>query len=212
MRWIMRVEFLEAFEKANVILKRLGYDYNTNQCVIKTADIISAVEEELNIDVKFAEYDFARFACQNPSVAKNISRLGAAMSVSTNENGKIATILLNEKETPEMQRFSLVHELGHLMLQNDETNGYKISTHIDMNITSISNALLDDPKFDFLVEEQKANIFALLVLIPEELLERTLYERDSITDVANFFGVEREAIRSRMRLSKELKGEGNDSK
>lgn len=202
MNWIMRNEFVIAYEKANLILSKL----NLNSCrheMMRTADIIDAVEKELGLDIKFTTLDFKKFNKERYRKPFNIESFGAAMCVSSEE--KQAIIVLNEKETPEMQRFSLVHELGHLMIQDlTEFSGYRVSTHIDMDITSIPNELLDKQGFEFLVEEQQANIFALLVLIPYELLKNAIKEHDSVEGIAKAFGVERNAIFSRMELERPL--------
>ena len=125
------------------------------------------------------------------------------MCVSNEKSGRRASIFLNERETPEMVRFSLVHELGHLMtIDWDSLDEYHISTHIDMDITSIPQELLDNPEFEFLAEEQKANIFALMVLIPYDSLMRALSKYNSLAGVAKFFGVEKSAVISRLMLEK----------
>ena len=200
MSFIMRDEFKIAYEKANIILSKL----NINSCrheMMRTADIIDAVEEELGLDIKFTTLDFKKLDKGTHGRIFNVELFGAAMCASAKE--KQAIILLNEKETPEMQRFSLVHELGHLMIQDlSEFSGYKVSTHIDMDITSIPNEILDRKGFEFLVEEQQANIFALLVLIPYELLKKVAKEHDSFDGMAKALGVEKNAIISRMELER----------
>ena len=63
---------------------------------------------------------------------------------------------------------------------------------------------IDDEKNSFLIDEQVANIFALLVLIPYRMLIKSLEEvaagKMTIEDVAEFFGVETSALRSRLKL------------
>ena len=211
MIWAMREEFRESYRKARLITNRLQ-KYKDACEMIRTADIIDAVEEELNIDVKFTTFDFSEFAAGNDKNRKFLDRFGAAMYVSEGKNNKKnANILLNQKESPEMQRFSLVHELGHLMMQDlSNINGYKISTHIDMDITSIPEELLDKKENSFLIEEQQANIFALLVLIPYDMLKGVLMEKDSLEETAKFFGVEKSAIVSRMALGDEMRNIDRD--
>ena len=193
MYWIMLSnEFSIAYEKANEVLALIGHK---NEQMISTAAIIDAVEKMTNVDVKFSDYDFSKLSRENI----DLSNYGAAMCV-TNKNGeKTASILLNSKETTKKKRFSLVHELGHLVTENLPENGkYKISTHIDMNITSISEENLK--KYKFLVDEQIANIFALLVLIPYDMLMDAFANYESLDLVAEFFGVDKNAIVSRMLL------------
>ena len=165
--------------------------------MIPTATIIDTVEKMLKVDVRFALYDFTKLSSAMPGKKINLDDYGAAMAVDNNR----VNILLNENETPEMQRFSLVHELGHLMTQKEVvTQPYRVSTHIDMDITSIPKEILENPKYKFLVNEQVANIFALLVLMPYEMLVDAMKKQDSFEDVAKFFGVNECALDSRLQL------------
>lgn len=196
MRWIMRKDFEIAYAKADEVLAKIRY---SSKEMIRTASIIDAVEEILHIDVKFTEYDFSRIPTKNKSI--DISNFGAAMCVSDHDGKTYATILLNEKETSKMQRFSLVHELGHLMTQPSEAfKEYQVSTHIDMDITSIPDEVLNATENKFLINEQVANIFALLVLIPFDMLLKAMTKYDSLDKIAEFFGVEKNAVISRLRL------------
>ncbi len=201
MQFVMRNEFKIAFKKANIVLENLNYDPNKSE-MIRTADIIEVVENILNIDVKFTTFDFKSFSKKRRNNIA-LESFGGAMCVSDNNGQREAIILLNENQTPEMQRFSLVHELGHLMIQDlNNINGYKISTHIDMDITSIPDEVLNDTKNEFLIEEQQANIFSLLVLIPYDMLKKVLLQIDSLEEIARFFGVEKQAIISRIELGR----------
>ncbi len=195
MHWIMREEFKIAYEKADEVLSKINFNYSER---IRTASIIDAVESILNIDVRFADYDFRKLS---KNIGADWNDYGAAMCVSGRENDRRAIIVLNNKETAEMKRFSLVHELGHLMTQEQSVStGYQVSTHIDMNITSIPDEILDREENQFLLNEQFANIFALLVLIPERALLAALEKFDNIEEMADFFGVERVALVSRIKL------------
>jgi Zn-dependent peptidase ImmA (M78 family) len=69
-----------------------------------------------------------------------------------------------------------------------------------MDITSIPKEVLDDPNKAFLVDEQIANIFSLLVLMPQDAFIRALKNYDKISDIAKLFGVEPDAVKSRMLL------------
>lgn len=193
MYWKMK-EFDIAYEKAELVLKEMNYKKDR---MIPTATIIDTVEKMLKVDVRFALYDFTKLSSAMPGKKINLDDYGAAMAVDNNR----VNILLNENETPEMQRFSLVHELGHLMTQKEVvTQPYRVSTHIDMDITSIPKEILENPKYKFLVNEQVANIFALLVLMPYEMLVDAMKKQDSFEDVAKFFGVNECALDSRLQL------------
>ena len=197
MYWHMK-EFDIAYEKAELVLKEMNYDTNE---MIPTSAIMNTVEKILDIDVKFTDYDFKKFNKEEKSSVR-FEKFGAAMCVQKKDDKRIATILLNECGTPAMKRFSLVHELGHLMTQGilaeDENCGYQISTHIDMDITSIPDKVVKENQF--LIHEQIANIFALLVLIPMDMLLKVVKEQDSLEGIARFFGVEKNALISRILL------------
>ena len=195
----MREEFKIAYEKAAGVLERIGYNKNE---MISTSAVIYAVEQLLNVDVKFTDFNFRNLS-KNSKV--DFGDYGAAMCVSGLEGKRKAIILLNERETPEMKRFSLVHELGHLMTQESlKTGSFQVSTHIDMDITSIPDEILDEQSNKFLIDEQIANIFALLVLIPYDMLcyelEEVAKKKKSLEEVADFFGVEISALFSRLKI------------
>ena len=197
MYWFMsRLEFKLARERAKEVLKNIEYQYGS---LVPTASIMGAVEKMTNVDVKFREIDFAKFDDENTEGC--FSRYGAAMYVSLGEENREARILLNKRETAEMQRFSLVHELGHLILENmhRSENGFLFSSHIDMDITSIPEESIDDED-EFFIGEQAANIFALLVLIPYDALMFALKKYTSLDDIAKVFGVEKDAVVSRILL------------
>lgn len=191
----MREEYKVAYKNANRVLSMIQ---PSGEDMIRTASVINAVEEILKIDVRFSDYDFSKLG----DGTFDFTQFGAAMCVADIDGKRTASILLNEKETDEMKRFSLVHELGHLLTQPELTDfesGFRVSTHIDMRITSIPEEVLDDPQNDFLVKEQAANIFALAVLIPYDILLDVLKHKTH-EKAAKFFGVEVDALSSRKLL------------
>ena len=192
-RFMSRFEL--AYQKAYEVLDSMSHQF---KMVVSTTDVLKTVEKLKNIDIKYAEFDFAKL--DDDSSKERYSRYGAAMYVSPEGENREAQILLNSRETIEMQRFSLVHELGHLMLDNMYQNddGFLFSTHIDMDITSISDSDMEGN--DFLIGEQAANIFALLVLIPDALLLKAIKIYDSLDEIAKAFGVEKSAVVSRIML------------
>lgn len=198
MYWfIMREEFKCVYEKAEKLLKNIRYEKGK---MVSTSKIIDEVEKATNTDIKFTEFDFSEIKDYDGKVG-TFKDCGAAMYVSPaseKERGK-ARILLNDRENPKMQRFSLIHELGHLMLEGQNcVNGYLFSTHINMNLTSIPKKQYE--RDEFLKKEQMANIFALLVLMPEDSFEYALEEYDSLDDIGHLFGVTKDAVISRLML------------
>ena len=77
----------------------------------------------------------------------------------------------------------------------------RLLVHVDMNIDSTSEEYLDNTEYDFMIKEQAANIFALLVLIPFQTVLEQMRKNDSIEEISRFFGVDYEAIVSRIALS-----------
>ena len=193
MYWFMREAFKIAYEKASEVLDRIRY---TCDDLVSTTKIMDAVEAVTGYDVKYDIIDFSKLVKGAESDA--FAKCGAAMYVPNDE--KKARIILNSKENAKMQRFSLVHELGHLTMLDHMSNGkgYKFSTHINMDITSIPEALCKEN--EILKREQMANIFALLVLIPDAALIEALKKYDSIDDISKIFGVEKNAVISRLKL------------
>lgn len=197
----MREEFKIAYKKAQEVLEKISYRKDE---MVRTALIIEAVEEILGIHVKFKEYNFKKLSNE-----VDFSDYGAAMCILQKKEDIFALILLNERATTEMKRFSLIHELGHLITKPSiETQPYQVSTHINMNITTIPDSILDDEKYAFLIDEQVANIFALLVLIPYDMLVEAFDRYHTLEEVSQLFGVEKDALISRMILEQENSGNG----
>lgn len=203
--WIMEnAKFTMAYAKAEAVSEKISC---ANEYMVSTKSIIRAVENLTKTRILYRKFDFSKLA-EGSGYESQICNMGAAMSVQNEEISdgqyeKTAYILLNEKETPEMIRFSLVHELGHLMMDDEREGrdeGYKISTHIDMDITSIPKEVLESPNMEYLVDEQAVNIFSLLVLMPQEAFLRAFKKYDKMSDIAMLFGVELDAVKSRMML------------
>ncbi len=195
MHWLERREFDEARRIAKNVSEQVSYKYGE---LVPTADIMKIVENLTGIDAKFTELDFGLLKDVDGNTGA-FDNYGAAMYVSEEQGKTVARIILNSRENPKKQRFSLVHELGHLALENmNEGDGYLFSAHIDMDLTSISDADLDaDPA---LVDEQAANIFALMVLMPDDVFRTAVKRNDSLDDIAQLFGVTKDAVLSRIML------------
>lgn len=124
----------------------------------------------------------------NPeSVLKNIDyRLLRSKSLgqSTYDSGRFETaglintkqkyVAISEKFSLEQQRFTLAHEIGHLVLGHKITSGDQI--HRDRPISKSSRLILTDPM------ERQANKFASQLLMPEKMV------RDLFVEI---FGTER---------------------
>lgn len=191
--YFMNDEFKIATEKANAVIEKLP----CNSGFIKTEQIISTVSDLLSVPT--------RIDCFYTSFSKSKidDDYGAMMCViKDGEQGQVATIVVNSDKDIRFQRFSLIHELGHLITGHytatDNENRYTVSTHIKYDITSIKEEDCKESKI--LKNEQIANIFALKVLMPYETFMQQLFEHDDFQSIADFFGVTKDAVRSRFLL------------
>lgn len=195
-----------AYQKAEEVLQLIKENGSIG-VFVPLNDIISAVKKVSGfskIVVERSSFKDLRI----PGEEKDSPQFGAMLSTETsNTNGTIekhAELLINSDYEPNMQRFSLVHELGHLVTnvpnftyEKADDNQYTISAHINPDITYISTIDEDD---GYLIAEQIANIFALLVLVPQDIKIRDLKEIGA-SELANKYGVTEDAIYSRMLLS-----------
>ena len=181
-----------AFEKANEVLTQLSYKGND---MVDTDEVIKIASRITGRHIKIFELDFSELSTKNA----DYSNYGAMMRVEKKENGQ-AHIVINSKRDPVFQRFSLMHEIGHLITDSfsSETEKYILSTQIQFDLTNISEEQYN--KSNFLLKEQICNVFALLILIPSKILFKKLTECETIKDVSNFFGVTKDAVISRLML------------
>ncbi len=187
-----------AYEKAEEFLQH----FNHNNCIISTQDIISSVEQHYCADVDISFTSFKKANIDKP--------YGAMMKIELDSNEgapQKASIILNVDNDNKFQKFSLLHEIGHLVMhawdQNEifkEKNkqAYVVSTHIDYKITNISKSEYESDRY--LLNEQIANVFALRVLMPTKLFYTKIRDCHDLDEVAAFFGVAKEAVISRAMI------------
>jgi Zn-dependent peptidase ImmA (M78 family) len=95
------------------------------------------------------------------------------------------------------QRFTIAHELGHLMLHEGDT------VHVDRAFrVNFRKESLDEPRD---VEETEANAFAAQLLMPQELIEKVIQSRTldledatEIERLARIFFVSTQAMNIRL--------------
>ena len=192
MYWFMKPEFKCAYDAASQVLEKINCKFDS---LVDTTTIMDAVESLTGYDIKFLTVDFSELSKKSGIDA--LIQCGAALYAE--ESKKTALVMVNSQESIKMQRFSLVHELGHLMLNNMYiADGFEFSAHIDMDITSIPDELWQNN--ETFKNEQLANVFALLVLIPDTSLLNALSKYDSLDDIAHVFGLEKDALVSRIQL------------
>jgi len=98
------------------------------------------------------------------------------------------TILINEKDNENRQRFTCAHELGHFVRRSDEPEEY-----VTIDLRSSLSTTGSDP------EEIYANEFAACLLMPSESIR--IYRETGLNDLemAIRFKVSREAMRHRLK-------------
>lgn len=116
------------------------------------------------------------------------------------ENSTI--IGVNKNDSPERQRFTIAHELGHFLLHKGT------AIHVDRNFRVNFRNGVSSQATDF--EEIEANAFAAALLMPEELIRLHVNEKvlagidlesdEEIANLAEEFEVSRQAML--IRLSK----------
>lgn len=207
-----RQEYRIAYQKAkeiNTALSRQGIDEDS---FTPLSAILECVKNATNYsDIQLLRSSFREFFNNDESFSKEMTEAGAMLSTETHTDkmgnvSKCATLVVNNDKSPEMQRFSIAHELGHLItaipnfIYEEPNDGeFTLSTHINSDLTYISEEECD--KSQYLVAEQAANIFALLVLIRKDIKIRDLVSEDGVRRLTEKYGVTEDALFSRMLLS-----------
>ncbi|TXJ55629.1 ImmA/IrrE family metallo-endopeptidase [Brachyspira aalborgi] len=136
---------------------------NQKSCPIR----ITAITEEYGIDV------------YNLSMSSNIS--GAII-----KEGDKYVIYVNDKHTPNRQRFTIAHEIAHYILHKEK---------IGDNLTD--NAMYRSKLSN--VFERQANILASEILMPVNFVMQFIEENKSVSEMASLFKVSEGAMRIRLR-------------
>ena len=188
-------EFEIAFEKAAEVNRKIKRQENG---FVELSEITEVVK-------RISCYDDIRVDFKNFSAVKDLANIGAMLSTQDKDGKKTANILINSSNSAKNQRFSMAHELGHLITgvanyqyETPNDGKFTISSHINSDITFISDN--DCKKDQYIMAEQIANIFALLVLIPDDITIKKLAE-ESEEKLSSQYGVTTEAMYSRMLLS-----------
>lgn len=107
------------------------------------------------------------------------------------------TIAVEAKQAPTRQRFTIAHELGHLLLHKGEE--VRIDRNFRLNFRSPESSTAED------VEEIEANAFAASLLMPAKMLESELSklmidadDEDQIKVLAERYKVSTQAMTIRL--------------
>ena len=110
-----------------------------------------------------------------------------------------AVIGVNTHHAPVRQNFTAAHELGHLLLHDQEQlhvdHGFRVRLRDDVSSQGTDEA------------EREANLFAASLLMPKEFLEADLASEESVDllddgllcDLARKYGVSTQALVNRLK-------------
>ena len=188
----MKKFFTSAFDAAN---KVLACTSRGKDGFIELQDIIDTVENISGYQIGLNIKSFKTLNCGDST---------SMMSIEQNNNRYLAKILINADKAPKLQRFAVAHELGHILTDcitldyiTPNDGNFVISTKLNPDITLIDcRKCLED---NFLYAEQLANIFAVLVLIPDIMNIKTLSSTD-MDNLLSRYGVSCETIYSKLIL------------
>lgn len=187
-----RIQLNEVNEAVDSITPGLQY---SSEGFVDTNSLIKAVSAKTGIDIDFTQLSFKKFDDED------ISDYGAMMCTMEDNDQVKAKIILNDDRDARFQRFSLAHELGHLMVDQaaipSDSKKYIISTHIKYDMTDFDQEDCKNPRIS---RELQANAFALKVLMPSEYFFEKLFNGMTLDDIAKSFGVSESAARSRALL------------
>lgn len=170
---------------ANIVLDEMLSKPNREP--LYTDEIKKIIEDRFKVGIEIKSTSFKHFkrpACD----------AGAFMC---RKNKNKFVILVNTDKPVAFQRFSIIHEMGHIAtgcLVNDKQNAWIISTNISYAISSIPQ------KDKNQAYEVMANIFALKVIIPMDMLLKQIKAEKSIKYIASYFITDTDAILARIRL------------
>jgi Zn-dependent peptidase ImmA (M78 family) len=122
-------------------------------------------------------------------------------------NGGERHVMVNSSHHGNRQRFTIAHELGHLILHHDRGDRLFIDTHMQMYQrvgAPDSRAYLEPGSATTPQEERQANQFAAALLMPPDLLVKASHERDlfdelDVTALALQFCVSEQAMAIRLQ-------------
>lgn len=105
------------------------------------------------------------------------------------EHGQDPTIFVNATDSPNRQRFTVAHELGHYVMHAEEPDAYEyIDNRASVAEEGERNAL-----------EVFADAFASAFLMPVKEVNLLLREKYTPTQIAAYFGVSQDAAYFRLK-------------
>lgn len=104
-------------------------------------------------------------------------------------------IYSNSSDSPEDQRFTIAHELGHGLLHENE-HDFVDRDELFRRLYRLDSLEVEEFQNDpeRAIRESQANMFASAILMPEDLFKKALATTESLSSLAAMFGVTRAMI------------------
>ena len=110
------------------------------------------------------------------------------------KRGDNVTLLVNANDAPVRKRFTIAHELGHLLLHlNDTQHGDFIDTDLLRTADPFNEVPLEHKR-----EEVQANQFAAALLMPERLVKQAFRVTGDLGTLSDMFKVSQTAMSYRL--------------
>lgn len=184
-----------AYERSDEIIRNVPYDPNR---MIDTDLILGHVRRTCCPIVELYIVSFTKIQ----SGIIPAYGCGAITRIEFDAGLKSAIIALNSDMPAQIQRFSLMQQIGRLVtLPQDahlDPDIFHVRADINYDLLGIKGEELAGSRYFLL--EQIANIFALRVLMPSEQFFRVIRRLRDIQTAAVFFGVLEEAVIARMMI------------
>lgn len=168
--------------------------------LIRTAGLSSPLVKAIDLDR----------VCNSLNVRVHVEELEKEVSGVLLVKGAERHILINKGHPERRQRFTIGHELGHLMLHDMSTDRVIVDTHIRVYQRvgeSTSPAYQQPDSLTTPQEEREANIFAAALLMPKPWVESAAMHHDlgdelDIVALADEFKVSEQAMFIRLQQLK----------
>lgn len=119
----------------------------------------------------------------------------SSLSGIVTRRGDDTRILVNVNEPPVRKRFTIAHELGHLLLHLDKMEGEYVDHADEFRETEPQTSGWAPARR----REYEANVFASALLMDSDLVMRAWAEGKSLEDLAREFNVSEIAMTYRLR-------------
>ncbi|MCQ4089460.1 MULTISPECIES: ImmA/IrrE family metallo-endopeptidase [unclassified Exiguobacterium] len=121
-----------------------------------------------------------------------MSQLNISGYVTMSPDSEKPMIVVNSDEPVSRQRFTMAHELGHLLLHFNWVPNTTLDPDAGTNVAYRHHLEIYSPNEK--VQEYEANMFAAELLMPSHKFRELNEKKKDDADLANYFGVSKSAI------------------